>query len=58
LWSAVAAAFGYLVALGIFDLINPDRAYEYLGALIAAAITGGAVYAKQRLDDAKTKEAA
>jgi cyclopropane fatty-acyl-phospholipid synthase-like methyltransferase len=56
LWSAVAAAFGYLVAIGIFDVLDPDQWVEYLGALIAALVTGGAVYAKQRLDDAKKRD--
>jgi len=53
LWSAIAAFFGYLLAAGLFDLINPASWVEYLGAFLVAAITGGGVYAKQRLDDAK-----
>lgn len=56
LWSAVAAFFGSLIAVGIFDVFNPDQWVEYFGALIVAFITGGAVYAKQRLDDAKKIE--
>ena len=53
LWSGVAAFFGSLLAIGIFDVFDADQAWEYLGALIVAAITAGSVYAKQRLDDAK-----
>lgn len=53
LWSGVAAFFGSLLAIGIFDVFDPGQAYEYLGAFIVAAITAGSVYAKQRLDDAK-----
>jgi hypothetical protein len=53
LWAGVAAFFGSLLAVGIFDIINPDQWVEYIGALIVAFITAGAVYAKQRLDDAK-----
>lgn len=53
LWSALVAAFSYLLALGIFDVINPANWVQYLGALIVAVITGGAVYSKQRLDAAK-----
>lgn len=56
LWSAVAAFFGSLIAIGIFDVFNPDDWVEYTGALITAFITGGTVYAKQRLDDAKKAE--
>jgi hypothetical protein len=53
LWSGVAAFFGSLLAIGIFDVFNPSQAYEYLGALIVALVTAGSIYAKQRLDDAK-----
>lgn len=53
LWAGVAAFFGSLLAIGIFDVFEPDQWAEYLGALIVAAITAGGVYAKQRLDDAK-----
>lgn len=53
LWAGVAAFFGTLLAVGIFDILNPDKWLEYLGAILAAFITAGGVYAKQRLDDAK-----
>lgn len=53
LWAGVAAFFASLLAVGIFDLLNPDQWLEYLSALLIAAITAGSVYAKQRLDDAK-----
>jgi hypothetical protein len=52
-WAGVAAFFATLLAIGIFDVINPDQWIQYFGALIVAFITGGSVYAKQRLDDAK-----
>ena len=53
LWAGVAAFFGALLAVGIFDVFNVDQWAEYLGAIVVAAITGGAVYAKERLDFAK-----
>lgn len=53
LWAGVAGFFGSLLAVGIFDILNPDQFWEYIGALIVAGITGGSVYAKQRYDDAK-----
>lgn len=56
LWSAVFAFFGSLIAIGVFDVFNPDQWVEYLGAIIVAFITGGSVYAKERLDDAKKEE--
>jgi uncharacterized membrane protein YjjB (DUF3815 family) len=56
LWAGVVAFFGSLLAIGIFDVLNPEQWAEYLGALIVAFITAGGVYAKQRLDDAKRAE--
>jgi hypothetical protein len=56
LWSGAFAFFGSLIAVGIFDVFNPDQWVEYLGALLVAFITAGSVYAKQRLDDAKKNE--
>ena len=53
LWSGVFAFFGSLIAVGIFDVFNPDQWIEYIGALIVAFITAGSVYAKERLSDAK-----
>ena len=56
LWAGVAAFFGSLLAIGIFDLFNPDQWAEYVGALIVAFITAGAVYSKQRLSDAQNEK--
>jgi hypothetical protein len=53
LWAGVASFFATLLAIGIFDVLNPDQWLEWLGSLIVAFITAGSVYAKQRLDDAK-----
>jgi hypothetical protein len=52
LWAGAVAFFGSLLAVGIFDVFNPDQWVEYLGAFLVAAVTGGSVYAKQRYDDA------
>lgn len=57
LWAGIAGFFGSLLAVGIFDILNPDQLAEYFGALIVAFITGGSVYAKQRYDDAKKERA-
>lgn len=53
LWAGVAAFFASLLAIGIFDVLDPDKLWEYLGSLIVAGVTAGGVYAKQRLDDAR-----
>lgn len=53
LWAGVAAFFGSLLAIGLFDVLNPDQLAEYAGAIIVAFITSGAVYSKERLDEAK-----
>jgi len=56
LWSAVFAFFGSLIAVGIFDVLNPDQWLQYIGALLVAFITGGSVYAKERLEEAKKEK--
>lgn len=56
LWAGVAAFFASLLAIGIFDILNPDQWQEYLGSLIVSGITAGAVYAKERLEYAKREE--
>ena len=56
LWSGVASFFASLLAIGLFDVFNPDQWVEYVGAVLVAFITAGSVYAKQRLDDAKKEE--
>ena len=53
LWSAAAAFFGYLLATGLFEVLDVDRIYDYLGGFIVAGITAGAVYSKERLNEAK-----
>lgn len=53
LWAGVAAFFASLLAIGIFDLLEPDKWVEYVGAIIVAVITAGSVYARERLADAK-----
>lgn len=53
LWAGVAAFFGSLLAVGIFDVFNPDQWVQYVGAILVAAITAGGVYAKERLTVAR-----
>jgi hypothetical protein len=53
LWAGVAAFFGSLLAVGIFDVVDVDQWVEFLGAFLVAAITAGTVYSQQRLADAK-----
>jgi hypothetical protein len=53
LWAGFVAFFGSLLAIGIFDILNPDEWQQYLGAVVVALITAGGVYSKERLEDAK-----
>ena len=55
LWASLFAFFGSLLAIGIFDVFNPDQWIEYIGAFLIAGITGGSVYAKERYDYEKKK---
>jgi hypothetical protein len=56
LWAGAAAFFGSLLTVGIFDVLDPGRAVEYLGAILVALITAGGVYSKERLDAAKRED--
>ena len=56
LWAGLAGFFGCLLAIGIFDVFDIQGWEKYLGALIVAGITGGAVYSKERLGYAKERE--
>lgn len=56
LWAGVASFFGSLLAIGVFDVLNPDAWVEYLGAVFVAVITAGAVYSRERLAYAKKRE--
>lgn len=56
IWSGVAAFFSSLLAIGIVDIFNPNEVVKFLSSLLVAGITAGAVYSKQRLDDAKSKK--
>jgi hypothetical protein len=53
LWAGISAFFGSLLAIGVFDVFDPDQWLQYLGAVIVAAITAAGVYANERLHDAK-----
>jgi hypothetical protein len=53
LWAALASFFASLLAIGIFDVFDAEQWEQYLGAILVAAITGGAVYSKERLIVAK-----
>lgn len=55
LWSGIAAFFGSLVAIVTIDIFDPPLITRLTGALFVALITGGFVYAKQRLSDAQTE---
>jgi cyclopropane fatty-acyl-phospholipid synthase-like methyltransferase len=57
LWAGIAAFFGSLVTVGIFDVLSPDKWLEYFGAFLVAAITAGGVYAKERYEVAKRESA-
>ena len=51
------AAGSACLAIGVFDVLDPDKVVEYAGAVIVAFITAGSVYAKERLDVAKREQA-
>ena len=54
-WAGASAFFGSLLAIGAIDLLDVHGLAEFAGSLLVALVTGCAVYAKQRLDDAKRR---
>jgi hypothetical protein len=56
LWAGIAAFFASLLTIGVVDILNPDDWIKFASSLIVAFITAGAVYSKQRLDDAKQQQ--
>jgi len=55
LWSGIAAFFGSLVAIVTIDIFDPPLITRLGGALFVASITGGFMYARQRLADAQAE---
>lgn len=53
LWAGIAAFFSTILAIGAIDVLDPNDRVQFLGGVVVGLITGGAVYAKQQLDDAK-----
>ena len=53
LWAGVAAFFGSLLTIGVIDIFSPGQLVKFASSVVIALITAGAVYSKQRLDDAK-----
>lgn len=56
LWAGIAAFFGTVLSILTIDILDPARALQFFAALFVGLLTGGGVYAKQRLDDAKTRQ--
>lgn len=53
LWAGIGAFFSTVLAIGAIDILDPSDRVQFFGAAFVGLITAGAVYAKQRLDDAK-----
>jgi hypothetical protein len=55
LWAGVAAFFGSLLAIGTLEILDPADLVKLAGSIFVALITGGSVYAHERLEDAKAE---
>lgn len=53
IWSAAAAFFATVLAIGAIDILNPSDRLRFLSGVFVGLVTGGAVYARERLNDAK-----
>lgn len=56
LWAGVASFFASLATIAAIDAINPANVIKLAGSVVIALITGGGVYAKERLSEAKRAE--
>src|SRR5579862_3055391 len=55
-WSAAVAFFATVLAIGTIDIFNPSDDARLLSSVVVGIITGGAVYAKERLNAAKLED--
>jgi hypothetical protein len=53
LWAGVSSFFATLLAVGVIDIFNPNDQARLISGVVVGLITGGAVYSKQRMTDAK-----
>jgi small neutral amino acid transporter SnatA (MarC family) len=53
LWAGISAFFATLLGVGVIDIFNPTDQVRLASGVVVGLITAGAVYSKQRLDDAK-----
>lgn len=55
LWAGLSAFFSNIIALKAIDLINGGgMTVQFIAAIVTSLVVAGAVYAKQRLDEAKS----
>jgi hypothetical protein len=53
LWAGVSAFFSTILAIGVIDIFDPSDQLRLASGIVVGFITGGAVFAKQKYDDAK-----
>lgn len=53
LWAGISAFFGNLVGLKLLEVITGNDWARFAGAVLVSLLVAGAVYAKERLGDAK-----
>jgi hypothetical protein len=53
LWAGVSAFFGNIVALQIIEIVNGGDWLKFGGAVVSSLLVAGAVYSRERLNDAK-----
>lgn len=54
-WSGVASFFATILAIVAIDTLDPSDRVRLLSSVVVGPITAGAVYAKERLNDATDK---
>lgn len=57
IWSASVSFFATILAIGAIDILNPSDRLQFVSSVFVGLVTGGAVYARERLHDAKVAQA-
>jgi len=55
IWSGVVSFFATILAIGVIDILNPSDRAQFLSSIFVGLLTAGAVYARERLHDAKVQ---
>lgn len=56
-WAGVSAFFSSVLAIGAINILDPTDQIRFIGGVFVGILTGATIYARQKMDDARTKRA-